>query len=141
MCNAIYALQSWPKWWPSVKSVVELNASNRDGVGGHYQFIWKGALPYRLEFAMHVTQFIPSCMIEGYVTGDVRGKGTWFLSSDGKTTTARYEWEVTICSRLIRLLAYIAYPVVKWNHNFVMHQGGLSLARLLNADLIKIEHS
>ena len=90
---------------------------------------------------MHVTQFIPSYMIEGRVTGDVKGTGTWFLSSDGKTTTARYEWKVSICNQIIRFLAYIAYPVVRWNHNFVMHQGGLSLARLLNADLVKNEHS
>ncbi len=42
---------------------------------------------------------------------------------------------------MIWFLAYIAYPIVRLNHNFVMHQGGLSLARLLNANLVKIEHS
>lgn len=90
---------------------------------------------------MHVTQFIPSHKIEGRVTGDVKGVGTWFLSSNGKTTTARYEWRVFICSRFIRLLSYVSYPIVRWNHNFVMQEGGVSLARLLNADLVKIEHS
>lgn len=141
MCNAIYAIQSWPKWWPSVKSVDEITASNSDGIGGRYQFIWRGFLPYRLNFVMHVTQFIPSCMIEGKVMGDVKGVGTWYLSTDGKTTTARYEWKVSICSPLIRFFAHFAYPIVRWNHNFVMHQGGHSLARLLNAELVRIEHS
>lgn len=141
MCNAIYALQSWPQWWPSVKSVDELTASNSDGVGGRYQFVWRGALPYRLKFAMHVTQFMPSQMIEGHVTGDVKGVGTWFFTVNGENTIARYEWKISICNRMIRFLAFIAYPIVRWNHNFVMHQGGLSLARLLNADLVQIEHS
>ncbi len=79
VCNAIYALQSWPKWWPSVKSIDKLSASNSDGVGGCYRFLWRGALPFSLEFVMHVTQFRPSRMIEGHITGDVKGIRTWFL--------------------------------------------------------------
>lgn len=141
MCAAIYELQSWPDWWLSVKSVEQIAESKVDGTGGCYRFAWRGALPYRLDFAMQVTRFIPSCLIEGRVTGDVNGLGTWYLSSNGKTTSVLYEWNVSICNRMIRFLAYIASPIVRWNHNFVMHQGGLSLARLLNADLVKIEHS
>ncbi len=74
------------------------------------------------------------------MTGDVKGLGVWLLSGDDKTTIVRYEWNISICNRMIRLLAYIAYPIVKWNHNFVMRQGGQSLARLLNADLVGSEH-
>lgn len=141
VCNAIYSLENWPKWWPSVKSVDELAPCNSEGVGGQYHFVWKGALPYRLRFVVHVTQVIPSRMIEGLVMGDVKGVGIWRLSSDGAITTAQYEWRVFICNRMIRLLSYIAYPVVRWNHNFVMHQGGVSLARMLKVNLVKIEHS
>jgi hypothetical protein len=87
------------------------------------------------------SKFIPSRLIEGRVTGDVNGLGTWCLSSNGKTTSVLYEWNVSICNRMISFPPYIAYSIVRWNHNFVMHQGGLSLTRLLNADLVKIEHS
>lgn len=97
-------------------------------------------LPYRLEFDMKVTQFNPSKLIVGRATGDVVGSGTWSFSVNNDITVARYEWQVTIHHPIIRFLAWFVFPVVRWNHDYVMRQGGQSLAKRLNANLLKIEH-
>lgn len=141
VCYAICKLRNWPQWWPSVKSVVEVSAAELPEIEGVYHFIWKGVLPYRLEFDMKISKFIPFQCIEGQVTGDVKGKGTWYFSVQNEITVARYEWHVSICNPMIRFLAFLVYPLVRWNHHDVMRQGGLSLAHLLNAKLLKIEHN
>jgi hypothetical protein len=89
---------------------------------------------------MDVIQFKPFHLIEGRVVGDVQGVGTWIFSVNGAITIARYEWKISISNPLVRFLAAIAHPLVRWNHNFVMQQGGFALATLLNAGLLKIEH-
>jgi hypothetical protein len=38
----------------------------------------------------------------------------------------------------MNLLAPVARPVFRWNHNVVMHQGGEGLAALLRANLLAV---
>jgi hypothetical protein len=40
----------------------------------------------------------------------------------------------------MNLLAPIARPVFKWNHDYVMQRGGEALARRLGARLVGVEH-
>jgi hypothetical protein len=39
----------------------------------------------------------------------------------------------------MNLLAPLARPVFRWNHDAIMREGGHALARRLNARLIRIE--
>jgi hypothetical protein len=38
----------------------------------------------------------------------------------------------------MNLLAPVARPIFRWNHNVVMHQGGRGLAALLGARLLAV---
>ena len=38
----------------------------------------------------------------------------------------------------MNLLAPVARPFFRWNHNVVMHQGGVGLAGLLGAQLLAV---
>jgi hypothetical protein len=40
----------------------------------------------------------------------------------------------------MNLLAPVARPVFKWNHDYVMQRGGEALARRLGARLVEVEH-
>ena len=131
---------NWPQWWRSVESVEELAPGDVTGVGNIRRYTWRGWLPYRLRFTMCVTQIEPQATIAGIASGDVNGWGRWSFAADGAVTIVRYDWQVRITSPWLRILAFIAGPLVRWNHNFVMHQGGQGLARVLNARLIRISH-
>ncbi len=136
--SAIYHSLHWPNWWKGVERVVELEPGDSLGVGSLYRFTFKSRLPYRLTFTIRVTRVEPPMALEGIASGEVEGTARWQLSAQGAVTIARYEWQVRTTKRWMNLLAPIARPVFEWNHDAVMREGGIALARLLNARLLGV---
>ena len=140
VCEAIYHSLNWPQWWHNVVSVEEIACGDTRGIGSVRRYTWRGRLPYRLTFDIRVIHTEPLTTIEGIASGDVVGLGRWSFASDGAVTTVRYEWQVHTTPVWMNLLALFARPFVKWNHDAVMQQGGVALARMLNARLVEITH-
>ena len=140
VCEAIYHSLNWPQWWHNVESVVELSPGNQQGIGSIRRYTWHGRLPYRLTFDIRVIHMVPLASIEGVASGDVEGKGYWSFTVDGSVTIVRYEWNVHTTPIWMNLLSLLVHPLVKWNHNAVMQQGGEALANLLNARLLGVAH-
>lgn len=134
--EAICRPARWPSWWWGVKDVVELEPGDDLGVGSLQRYTWKGLFPYALTFNIRVVRVKPLAALEGVANGDFEGTGRWHFSQEGSTTTVRYEWQVRTTKRWMNLLAPIASPLFKWNHNLIMREGGKGLARLLNARLV-----
>ena len=57
----------------------------------------------------------------------------WQLSTDGNETILRYDWNVETTKRWMNLLAPIARPLFKWNHNVVMSWGAKGIEERLGA--------
>ena len=131
---------NWPQWWCNVKSVEEIAPGDTKGVGNIRRYTWQGVLPYRLIFDICVTHIEPQVVIEGIASGDLEGYGRWSFSSNDAVTIVRYEWQVRTTSFWMNLLELFAYPLIKWNHNLVMRQGGKALAHKLNSRLIQVVH-
>lgn len=140
VCDAISQCLHWPKWWKAVVKVEEVEAGDEDGVGSLRRFTWKGRLPYHLTFDVRVTRVVPLTVLEGRASGEVEGVGRWQFANDGRVTVIRYDWCVRTNRRWMNLLAPIARPVFRWNHDQVMRQGAEGLARLLNARLVSLVH-
>jgi len=70
----------------------------------------------------------------------VEGIGRWHFSNDGVVTVVCYEWHVRTNRCWINIIAPLARPLFKWNHDQVMRQEAEGLARLLNARLISLAH-
>lgn len=141
VCDAICAPQGWPAWWRNVEQVEEIAPGDTRGIGGVRRYTWRGRLPYRLTFDIRVTRHEPLAVVEGIATGDVEGRGCWSFASEGAITSVRYEWQVRTTRPWMNALAMFARPVIEWNHNAVMQQGGIALAHKLNARLVKILHT
>lgn len=139
--EAICYSMNWPHWWSNVEKVEEIAPCDAQGIGGVRRYTWRGSLPYRLTFDIRVIHFEPLNVIEGIASGDVEGRGRWSFSADGAVTIVRYEWQIRTTRAWMNLLAVFARPVIEWNHNAVMQQGGVALARKLNARLVDIAHS
>ncbi len=140
VCEAICYSQGWPLWWSNVERVEEIAPGDSQGIGSVRRYTWRGQLPYRLTFDIRVINFKPLAVIEGIASGDVEGQGRWSFTTEGTVTIVRYEWQVRTTRAWMNLLALFASPVIKWNHNAVMRQGGVALAHKLNARLIEIAH-
>lgn len=140
VCDAVSACLDWPRWWKGVIAVEEIEPGDAAGVGSLRRFTWKGRLPYRLTFNARVTRVIPLTVLEAYASGEVEGIGRWCFSEEGALTVVRYDWHVCINRPWMNLLAPVARPLFKWNHDQVMRQGAEGMARLLNARLVSLVH-
>lgn len=132
--DLIYRSEDWPSWWRGVERVERVEAGDAEGLGSVHRYTWKSKLPYRLEFDMRLTRVEPLSVIEGEAIGELTGHGRWRLTSDGDVTTARYDWNVVTTKAWMNLLAPIARPFFKWNHDVVMDWGGEGLARRLGVE-------
>jgi uncharacterized protein YndB with AHSA1/START domain len=134
---AIYAIEQWPAWWRGVNRVDKLEHGNGDGVGALYRHEWRSVIPYPVRFETRITNIDRPFLIEAQADGELPGTGRWRFF-DGRDTAVTYEWNVHTTRPWMNVLAPIARPVFRWNHNVVMHQGGRGLADLLGARLLAV---
>ena len=129
--DAIYHSERWPEWWRGVESVIELEKGTNNGIGNKRRYTWKGVLPYRLTFEICTTAIEHDRLLEGTASGDVVGTGIWRFSRENGTTVVRYEWRVRTTKQWMNLLAPVAGPLFRWNHDKVMRWGAEGLAENL----------
>ena len=138
VCAAISHSLNWPQWWRNVERVEELFPGDARGIGSVRRYTWRGRLPYRLTFDIRVVDAEPLSAVEGIASGDVEGRGRWSFTTDGVVTTVRLDWQIRTTAAWMNLLALVARPLIRWNHDGVMRGGGEALARRLNARLVGI---
>jgi uncharacterized protein YndB with AHSA1/START domain len=134
--QAIYHSEEWPRWWKGVERVEELKEGDDDGVGSVRRYTWKSRLPYRLTFEVVTVRVEPRRRLEGRARGELEGAGIWTLTEEGGVTVVRYDWTVRTTKMWMNLLAPLARPLFRWNHDAVMGWGGEGLARLLGTRLV-----
>jgi len=135
--DAVYAAiaesLAWPEWWPAVRKVEDVAVGDPvTGIGNVRRYTFKGSLPYSLSFDMEVTRMLRPQMLAGHATGELEGDGIWTLSEehDGVTVT-RYDWNIRTTRWWMNLLAPVARPVFKANHDVVMRSGAAGLCARL----------
>lgn len=122
---------TWPEWWPGLVEVQPLKAGNECGIGRTQRFVWKSRLGYYLRFDIRITSVCEPCLIEGMASGDVAGVGSWQLEGNGQVTRVRYLWQVRTVRPWMGFLAWVARPLVVWNHHAMMRAGAAGLANYL----------
>jgi uncharacterized protein YndB with AHSA1/START domain len=134
--EAIYDQASWPQWWRGVEEAEEIRAGDDGGVGTVARMVWKSLLPYRVEFEVTTTRIERFHLLEGDAVGELSGIGRWRLYEQDGVTAVLYEWNVATSKAWMNLLAPVARPIFKWNHDWVMARGGEGIARLLGCNLL-----
>ena len=137
--DLIYRSEHWPAWWRGVERVEKIEDGDAEGIGSVRRYTWKSKLPYRLAFDMRLVRIEPMSIIEGEAIGELKGKGRWHLAEDGDVTSVRYDWNVATTKSWMNLLAPIARPVFKWNHDVVMGWGADGLAKRLGVERLEVE--
>ena len=117
-------------------AVEVLEPGDTDGVGELARYSWRSVLPYTLRFDSRVTRVEPPHLIEGHATGELEGVGIWRLFAGPDTTAVLYSWQVRTTRASLNLWGPLARPAFRWNHDRVMRQGGIGLAKRLSASLL-----
>jgi hypothetical protein len=132
----------WPEWWPGVIEAVETDPGDpATGVGRRGRYEWRSTIPYPVRFEVVSTRVEPPHLLEGEASGGLVGTGRWRLfaadreSGESALTAVTYEWNVRTPKAWMNLLAPIAAPVFRWNHDRIMAAGGAGLARRLGTTL------
>lgn len=133
--STINNTESWPKWWPSVLEVKNLDPKLIPGARHSLQLVWQGALPYKLTFNMTTSKVDPYYIIKGIAEGELEGVGTWTFKQKHGYVAVHYSWQVITHKKWMNVLAPLAQPIFKWNHDYVMKQGALGLSKKLNASV------
>jgi Polyketide cyclase / dehydrase and lipid transport. len=134
--EAIYASERWPEWWPGVEVAELLAEGDERGVGQRGRYVWRSTIPYAVEFEIETTRVERPHLLEGRATGGLEGTGRWRFFEHAGVTAVVYEWNVSTTKRWMNVIAPVARPVFRWNHDQVMRAGGRGLARLLDAPLL-----
>ena len=115
----------WPRWWPSVTAVTEVEPEGPDGLNAVYEFTFKGRLPYLLRFTSRVTQRDRPRALAGVAEGELAGTGAWALSELGDWTVARYDWRIRTTRPWMNVLAPLPFvrQIFELNHHAVMRDG------------------
>jgi hypothetical protein len=127
--------ENWNRWWKGVLRVEELRTGDVDGLGSIRRSTWKSALPYTLEFDSEIVRIEHLKLIEARVFGELDGTGLWQFFADGNgTTRVQCDWRVKTTKPWMNLIAPLARPFFRWNHNVIMRWGEEGLKKRL-ADL------
>jgi uncharacterized protein YndB with AHSA1/START domain len=134
--DAIYDSDSWPDWWRGVARTERLADGDERGVGQRGVYHWRARLPYTVRFEVVSTRVERPYLLEGDASGELAGVGRWRLYEEAGTTAVVYEWNVRTTRAWMNVLAPVARPVFRANHDWVMRNGGEGLARLLGGRLL-----
>jgi uncharacterized protein YndB with AHSA1/START domain len=130
--DAIEDADAWPEWWRGVLRSVETRKGDDDGVGSIRRTTWKSALPYKLEFDSETVRVERYRLIEIRAFGELDGRGLWqFEEISAAKTRVQYDWTVKTTKAWMNLLAPIARPFFRWNHDTIMRWGEEGLKKLL----------
>jgi uncharacterized protein YndB with AHSA1/START domain len=131
--DAISDSLHWPEWWSTVTKVEEIEPGEaQTGIGNVRRYTFKGSLPYTLSFDLTVTQTQRPQTLAGSASGELEGTGVWTLTEEADgVTVARYDWNVRTTRWWMNLLAPLARPIFKANHDIVMQAGAKGLCARL----------
>lgn len=122
----------WPSWWPGVLETRETTAGDANGIGSIRRTTWKSALPYRLTFDSETIRIEKHRVIEIRAFGELTGRGMWhFERIEGGITRVQYDWQVTTDKVWMNLIAPLARPLFRWNHDVIMRRGEAGIRRRL----------
>lgn len=134
--DVIYESDSWSEWWPGIESTTRLSEGDSGGIGQRGVYEWRARVPYTVRFEIVSTVVERPYRLGGDAKGDLEGSGLWRFFAEGGTTAAIFDWNVRAMKPWMNLLAPVAKPVLRSNHDWVMRNGGEGLARRLGARLL-----
>ena len=113
-------LEHYVDWWPQVRAVASLGPDDA-------LVVCRSLLPYDLELALHAERRDPGSLRVG-IDGPIRGYAHWQLTPERLGTRLDFEQRVDAVARTFRWASYVAKPVLRANHTWMMRGAERGLA-------------
>ena len=104
-------LEHYPSWWPEVVAVASLGPDDA-------RVLCRSVLPYTLDLVLHAADR-SARLLEVAVSGDLDGRVRFALAETGGGTRLDLDQQVTVRGWL-GAAAYVARPLLRWNHDRMM---------------------
>ena len=113
-------LEHYVDWWPQVRAVASLGPDDA-------LVVCRSLLPYDLELSLHAEDREPGSLRVG-IDGPIRGFAHWRLAPTHRGTRLDFEQRVHAVARPFRWASYVAKPLLRANHAWMMRgaERGLS---------------
>ena len=130
---ALADAETWPRWWPQVRSVRTLKAGCADGLGSVRRIEWATRPRCDTLIVVEAVESMRHERLSGSACGPWRGEGIWLLRAEGRFTDVTCVWRLVWVKRRMCWLAPFLVPLLRWNYQGVMRAGGMGLVRYLQA--------
>jgi uncharacterized protein YndB with AHSA1/START domain len=112
-------VDSYREWWPWLRS---FEATGLDP-GERWQCTVQPPLPYRVRFTVTLDEIIASNSISTTITGDIVGVARLDIAPRDDGCEIRLRSSLGPESRVLRVVAATARPLVTFGHNWVLDTG------------------
>ena len=117
MYLALEELRRYPDWWQEVRQVTQLDEETAE-------VRCRATLPYDLVFVSHqAVRDRDGGVLEATLVGNLDGFSRWTITAEGNGTLAVFDEKVVATKRLLQVLAPVARPVFRANHELMMRHG------------------
>ena len=117
-------VDSYRRWWPWLRSfdARELEPGER------WQCTVQPPVPYRVRFTVTIDDIVASSSILTTITGDIVGVARLDIAPNHDGCEIRLRSELGPDSRVLRVVAATARPLVNFGHNWVLDTGAQQFA-------------
>jgi hypothetical protein len=123
--DVLLDLEHYVDWWPQVRAVA---SSGPDDA----LVVCRSLLPYDLDLHLHAESRDPE-LLRVTIDGPISGYAAWRLTPAGAGTRLDFEQRVHAVTPLFRAASYVARPVLRANHAWMMRGAERGLASRLAA--------
>lgn len=116
-------LEHYVDWWPQVRAVAKLGPDDA-------LVVCRSLLPYDLELTLHAEDRDQGSLRVG-IDGPIRGFARWRLTPAPGGTRLDFEQRVHAVAPAFRWASYVAKPVLRANHTWMMRGAERGLAARL----------
>jgi uncharacterized protein YndB with AHSA1/START domain len=121
---AITKTGSYRAWWPWLRM---FDAQDFE-VGSRWTCAVQPPVPYRVRFTIDFTRIERPSLVTVAVGGDIHGTASLDITPDGTGSTVRLVSELIPDNRALRAAAFVARPVVRFGHDWVLDTGARQFA-------------
>jgi hypothetical protein len=120
---AITSVGDYPVWWPWLRHF----DGARLAPGERWDCTVQPPLPYTLRFTLEIGEVEPAALVTAGISGDLAGEARLEVRDlsgpDGARSEIRLRSELAPTNRLLRTVATVARPVVRFGHDWVLDTG------------------
>lgn len=117
--EAMARVEAYRQWWPWLRHFDGVSL----GEGEVWSAVVQPPLPYRLRFEIHLGNVQAPRRASAVITGDIEGVARLEVTAADEGSELHIVSELAPTSSLLRAVAQVAAPMVRFGHEWVLDTG------------------